>query len=210
MLKFAQRALARPGPIEHGGVSLVVAPGVHHPAPFLGIGVQPLQMAALDLLPARARVLELGTGAGFWALCAAQRGHDVTATDLAHVPLEAVAQAAARVGATVRLLHSDLFGSLAEARFDAILFNPPFHDAEPATDEERAWCGGSVVRRFLAQATGHLTPDGALYVIMPRMDRRHYGAALAPWSIRVATSRWYPLLGRTELLVLRPEPAALP
>jgi len=243
MLTGAQRALARPGPIEHGGLSLVVAPGVHHPAPALGIGFWPLQEAALERIPPRAAVLEIGTGAGFWAIAAARRGFEVTATDLPHVPLEPVADAAVRAGVSVRLLHSDLFDALDETqglsrdrrplgapsgavrcsldtadgkhrldrtaaqpthRYDAILFNPPFHDAAPRDLAETAWCGGDVIRRCLARAPEHLTPNGALHLLMPRIDRRRYTVELARWSAEVAASRWYPLLGRTDLLVLRP------
>lgn len=206
MLTSAQRAFARPGAIEHAGVSLVVAPGVHHPAPVFGIGFAPLEEAALDRIATPARVLELGTGAGFWAIAAAKRGHDVTATDLPHVPLGPVADAAKRAGVSVRLVASDLFEALAGERFEVILFNPPFHDATPRTLAETAWCGGDVVRRCLAEAPAHLTPTGALHLVVPRIDQRRYPEALARWSIEVAASRWYPLLGRTELLVLRPRP----
>lgn len=204
LLTTAQRAFTRAGAVEHGGLSLVVAPGVHHPAPAFGIGFAPLQEAALDLLPRGARVLELGTGAGFWALAAARRGFEVTATDLPHVPLEPVADAAARAGVSLRLLHSDLFDALGAQRYDAVLFNPPFHDASPRTLAESAWCGGEVVRRCLAHAQAHLAPGGALYLLMPRIDQRRYGLELARWSAQVAASRWYPLLGRTDLLALRP------
>lgn len=199
-----QQALTRTGPLAHGGIALEIAPGVHHPAPVLGIGVLALQRAALDRLPARARVLELGTGAGFWATDAARRGHEVTATDLPHVPLEPVARAAERAGMHVRLVHSDLFAALAGERFDAILFNPPFHDAAPRSADETAWCGGEVVRRCLREASAHLAPGGTVYLVMPRLDRARYDDALAPWSLAIAASRWYPLLGRTELLALAP------
>jgi len=204
MLTSAQRLLARSGAIEHGGVTLVVAPGVHHPAPALGIGMVPLQRASLDLLTPGSTVLELGTGAGFWAIAAARRGCVVTATDLPHVPLALVTDAAARAGVTVRVVCSDLFEALGAERFDAILFNPPFHDATPRTPAETAWCGGAVVRRLLERAPEHLAPGGALHLLMPRIDQRRYSAELAQFSMRVAASRWYPLLGHTDLLVLHP------
>ncbi|MFO0647260.1 MAG: methyltransferase [Polyangiales bacterium] len=203
-LTLAQRALARPGAIVHRGVALDVARGVHHPAPFLGLGFGALQELALERLPPRAAVLELGTGAGFWALAAARRGFVVTATELPEVPLAPVAQAADRMGVHLRLLHSDLFEDLGDARFDAILFNPPFHDATPRAPVERAWCGGDVVRRCLREAAAHLTADGAMYLIMPRLDRARYVTELAPWTIDVAASQWFPLVGRAELLALRP------
>ncbi len=203
-LTSAQRALARPGTIRHGGLELVVAPGVHHPAPALGIGFQALQEAALDRLAPSSRVLELGTGAGFWAIGAARRGHDVTATDLPHVPLDPVARAAEAAGVSLRLVCSDLFEALAGERYDAILFNPPFHDATPRTPAERAWCGGEVVRRCLAETPEHLSEGGALHLLMPRLDQSRYASALASWSLEIAASRWYPLLGRTDLLVLLP------
>ncbi len=202
-LTSAQKMLARTGKFEHEGLSLVVSPGVHHPAPAFGIGFAPLQKAALESIREGARVLELGTGAGFWALNAARRGFDVTATDLPHVPLESVAEASAQMGVPLRLLHSDLFEALSGEKYDAILFNPPFHDAVPQTLEEAAWCGGDVMRRFLQSASEHLTPNGALYLIIPRVDRERYKDEIKPWSVRVITSRWYPLLGRTQLLELR-------
>jgi hypothetical protein len=52
-------------------------------------------------------------------------------------------------------------------------------------------------------APEHLAPDGAVHLLMPRLDQARY-PELAQWSIHVAASRWYPLLGRTDLLVLRP------
>jgi methylase of polypeptide subunit release factors len=204
MLTSAQRVLARTGTIDQDGLSVVVAPGVHHPAPAFGIGMAPLQQAALDHIEPSSKVLELGTGAGYWALAAAMRGHEVTATDLPHVPLDPIADAAARAKVELRLLHSDLFDALEGERFDAILFNPPFHDASPRTLAETAWCGGEVVRRFLDRAPEHLTREGSLYVLMPRIDQERYPSELARWSVTIGASRWYPLLGRTDLLVLAP------
>lgn len=204
MLISAQRALARPGAIEHDGLSLLVSPGVHHPAPVLGIGFQRLQQAALDRIPRGSRVLELGVGAGFWAISAARRGMRVTATDLPHVPLEPVARAAERAGTSLRLVCSDLFEALGDECWDAILFNPPFHDAAPRTPEERAWCGGDVVRRCLLQAPDHLSPGGALHVLIPRIDQRRYARELDRWSVSITASRRYPLLGLTDALELRP------
>lgn len=196
--------LRRTGPLTLGGIPLRVDEGVHHPAPVFGLGFTPLQEAALGRLPAGARVLELGTGAGFWALAAARRGCQVTATDLPSVPLGAVQDAARGLGVEVRTLHSDLFGALGDARFDAVLFNPPFHDAAPSTPEEAAWCGGAVMRRFLAELPAHLDAGGAAYVLLPRAEQERYAQELSAFAIERPASRWYPFLGRVDLLRLAP------
>lgn len=204
LLTAVLRRASRPGRARLGGLELTVAQGVHHPAPLLGLNVAPLQIAALDALEPGARVLELGTGAGFWALAAAGRGFCVTATDLPEVTLEPLREATARLGLTLRLQASDLFLALGAERFDAVLFNPPFHDAEPHSLQERAWCGAAVMRRFFAALPHHLTPGGAGWILLPRAEQERYAAELLGFDVRRRASRWFPLLGRVELLELTP------
>ncbi len=74
----------------------------------------------------------------------------------------------------VRLLTGDLFQPLKGERYDLILANPPYVDAEAvaafppeyAAEPRMAHAGGAdgldLVRRILADAPGHLTPDGVL------------------------------------------------
>jgi methylase of polypeptide subunit release factors len=196
------KALHRTGKVMLGGLELEVAEGVHHPAPVFGLGFTALQEAALAQLPPRAKVLELGTGAGFWALAAAREGHVVTATELPEVPLPV--ETAQKLGLDVRFLQSDLFDALPGERFDAVLFNPPFHDAEPRTPEERAWSGASTVRRFLSELAAHLSPEGAAFILFPRADRARYFSELSAFDTHTVASQWFPLLGRVELLRLAP------
>ncbi|GMU59170.1 MAG: hypothetical protein AMXMBFR34_09330 [Myxococcaceae bacterium] len=196
--------LGRPGRVSLGGLELKVEQGVHHPAPLWGLSVAALQELAVARLPQDSKVLELGTGAGFWALAAARAGHRVTATELPEVPLHAPRAAAAHLGLTVRFLASDLFEALAKERFDAVLFNPPFHDAEPRRPEERAWCGRSTVRRFFEALPAHLTPGGSAWVLMPRADQERYAAELSRFDRAVVDRRWFPILGTLELLRLTP------
>lgn len=194
--------LHRTGTVTLGGLELEVAQGVHHPAPVFGLGFTALQEAAVAELAPRSRVLELGTGAGFWALTAARAGHDVTGTELPDVPLPGAT--AQKLGLAVRLLHSDLFDALPGETFDAVLFNPPFHDAEPRSPEERAWSGATTVRRFLSQLPAHLTAQGRAFVLFPRADRERYATELAAFDAHSVASQWFPLLGRVELLRLTP------
>ena len=201
-------ASARRTDVEVAGLRLRVEPGVCHPAPALGFSFATLFEAALVGLPTGARVLDVGTGCGVWALLASRAGGDVTATDLTHVPLEPVADAARDAGLRVpRVLHGDLFEPVAGERFRRVLFNPPFHLGTPRTESERATLGGphgEVLRRFLAELPLHLEPGGSGWVVLPRTERRAYEDALAPLSPEVRAHRTIPVLGRAELIRLTP------
>ncbi|MDB5593595.1 MAG: modification methylase,hemK family [Hyphomicrobiales bacterium] len=125
-----------------------------------------------------ASVLDLCTGSGCLAILAAQtfpQAH-VDAVDLSPDALEVarinVAQAA--LGDRLELLQGDLFAPLAGRRYDVIITNPPYVDAEvmsalPAEyrhEPEMALAGGpdglDIVRRILADAGKHLTGTGGL------------------------------------------------
>ena len=60
----------------------------------------------------------------------------------------------------------DLFDPVDGARFDLILFNPPFYRGVPASDSERAWRSIDVVERFACELSEHLTPGGRALVVL--------------------------------------------
>ena len=126
------------------------------------------------------RVLDLCTGSGCLAILAAHAfpQADITASDISADAL-AVAQknvAAHDLERDITLIESDLFGALGELRFDVILSNPPYVTAasmsalpdefrhEPALALAAGADGNDVLRRILADAARHLTPDGLLIV----------------------------------------------
>ena len=192
--------------VEVDGLEVVVAPGVCNPSPVRGMSFASLFAVALQGMGEGERVLDVGTGSGVWALMAARAGADVTATDLPHVPLDALAESARlnRVRAP-RVLSGDLFAPVAEERFSRVLFNPPFHFGEPRTQVDRAYLGGKdgeVVRRFLAELRAHLGEGGRGFVILPTHERRGYQRDLARFDVVVAADRWMPVAGRVELLTL--------
>jgi ribosomal protein L3 glutamine methyltransferase len=124
------------------------------------------------------RVLDLCTGSGCLAILAAQHFPNalVDAVDVSRGALDVAARNVADYGLDERVtLHrGDLFAPLGDARYDLIISNPPYVDAEGMAalppecraEPKLAFDGGhdglDVVRRILRDAPHHLTPDGGL------------------------------------------------
>ena len=123
-------------------------------------------------------VLDLCTGSGCLAILASRNfpNADIDAVDISRDALEVAARNVADYGLQdrVKLHRGDLFGPIGEARYDLIISNPPYVDAEGMAGLPRecraepklAFDGGpdglDLVRRILDQAGRHLTPDGGL------------------------------------------------
>jgi ribosomal protein L3 glutamine methyltransferase len=124
------------------------------------------------------RLLDLCTGSGCLAILAAlaYREAAVDAVELSPDALEVAERNIAAYGLEdrVRLVRSDLFDGLEGRRYDLIISNPPYVSAdslaafppEYAAEPAMAHAGGDdgldIVRRILAEAAAHLTPDGTL------------------------------------------------
>jgi ribosomal protein L3 glutamine methyltransferase len=125
-------------------------------------------------------VLDLCTGSGCLAiLCADAFPHaQIDAVDLSH---DALAVAARNVGdyqlaARINLIESDLFAGLAGRRYDLIISNPPYVDAEsvaalpaeylhePKLSLGSGSDGLDATRVILEHAAEHLTDNGILIV----------------------------------------------
>ena len=123
-------------------------------------------------------VLDLCTGSGCLAVLAAGtfRNAVIDAVDISRDALEVAARNVAEYGLEHRVtLHrGDLFGPIGDRRYDLIISNPPYVDAEGMAELPRecraepklAFDGGAdgldMVRRILQQAEQHLTPEGGL------------------------------------------------
>ncbi|WP_407120269.1 50S ribosomal protein L3 N(5)-glutamine methyltransferase [Bradyrhizobium sp. STM 3561] len=132
----------------------------------------------IDDPTAVARVLDLCTGSGCLAILAAHHFPNATvdAVDISKGALEVAARNVGEYGLADRIsLHrGDLFAPLGGNRYDLIITNPPYVDAEGMAalppecraEPKLAFDGGAdgldVVRRILRDAPDHLTPDGGL------------------------------------------------
>ena len=119
--------------------------------------------------PAARSFLEVGSGTGMIAVCAALAGcTPVTAVDIAPEAVLNTARNAERHGVPVRCLTSDLFGQLTGERFDMIFWNSNFievpADYVHAGPLEVAMFdpGYTTHRRYLSGARDHLSADGRL------------------------------------------------
>jgi ribosomal protein L3 glutamine methyltransferase len=125
-------------------------------------------------------VLDLCTGGGSLAILAALTFPDA-AVDAVDISLDALAVARRNVvdyglEDRIRLIDGDLFSALNDERYDLIISNPPYVDAEAVAafppeykaEPVLAHAGGpdglDLVRRILAGAANHLTPEGVIVV----------------------------------------------
>lgn len=141
------------------------------------------------------RVLDLCTGNGSLAVLAAMAWPEVSveASDLSADALEVARMNVARHGlqGRIRLLQGDLFSGVKAAAagpYDLILCNPPYVNAQsmavlPAefrAEPQLALAGGAdgmdFIRRLLAQAPAHMTPDAVL-VLEIGHERPHFERA---------------------------------
>ena len=126
------------------------------------------------------RALDLCTGSGCLAILAALAFPDaqVDAADLSGDALGVAARNVADYGLAdrIELIESDLFAALQGRRYDVVLSNPPYVNAEsvaalpPEYQAEPALALGSgedgldATRQILAAAKSHLNPGGLLVV----------------------------------------------
>jgi len=134
--------------------------------------------ALIENASAVENVLDLCTGSGCLAILASRTfpNAKIDAVDISKEAIEVAAHNVADYGLQDRvMLHrGDLFAPLGDKRYDLIIANPPYVDAEGLAalprecraEPKLAFDGGAdgleVIGRILSEARRHLTPEGGL------------------------------------------------
>ena len=160
---------------EFYGLNFKVTPATLIPRPDTELLVE----LALQHIPQRGTrcVLDMGTGSGAIALSIAHERPDVevVAVDAYTAALGVATENAQRLGiSNVHFMHSDWFAALAGERFDLIVSNPPYIEAndvhlsqgdvrfEPLSALASGPDGLDDIRRICADARAHLHSGGWL------------------------------------------------
>ena len=143
--------------LSEGDLRLVTLPGVFA-GPTLDAGTA-LLLAHLDLRPG-ASVLDVGCGAGTIGV-AATRTAAASRVDLVDANLLAVAAARENFRRLAiphaRVLASDVYEAVRDARYDLVVSNPPFHRGKEIDT--------SVADRIIREAPRQLAPGGQVRIV---------------------------------------------
>ncbi|WP_405591175.1 HemK2/MTQ2 family protein methyltransferase [Streptomyces sp. NBC_01190] len=163
-------------PLSRGPDRLLTLPGVYVPQHDTRALIR--AMGREDIGPGT-DVLDIGTGSGALAVCAARTGACVTAIDIARraVACARLNAALTRQKVTVRL--ADL-ASL-DHTFDMVVSNPPYVPAPagkpPVRGIARAWDAGhdgrAVIDRICGAAPTMLRPGGVLLMVHSGLSGAH-------------------------------------
>ncbi|MGK3999109.1 class I SAM-dependent methyltransferase [Sorangium sp. So ce1024] len=120
--------------------------------PWYHEGLDPdLERALEQRQIARGRALDLGAGPGTQALALAERGFDVTGSDLSHAAVEQAAARAAQRHLAARFVQDDILDSKLDGPFDVVLDRGCFHVLPPERRAEYV----RTLKRLVAPG-GHL------------------------------------------------------
>lgn len=127
------------------------------------------------------QVLDIGTGTGIQALTASQKKNvtSVIGIDLNPSAVSYCQKYVQSKSRKLSFLHSDLFTSLRPAKFDTIIFNPPYLPEDKREPEESslATTGGKhgyeILERFFTDASAFLKPQGIILLLFSSLTRKN-------------------------------------
>jgi release factor glutamine methyltransferase len=153
--------------LEHVvGLPIVVLPDVFNPRLLRSGEFLVSQLDRPELMPPASRVLDLGSGAGAAGVFAAKRGCHVVAVDINPSAVRCTRINALLNAVDVDVREGDLFGPVADERFDVVLFNPPYYRGMPRDALDHAWRSPDVMERFAGGLAPHLDDGGHALVVL--------------------------------------------
>ncbi|MGP4052110.1 HemK2/MTQ2 family protein methyltransferase [Streptomyces sp. 2A115] len=155
----------------HPPTTLMAPPGVYEPQADTFLLAQALYREGVS---AGMDVLDLGTGNGTLAICAARCGARVTAVDIAWRAVLTTRLNVLRSRHRVTVRRGDLLAPVQGRTFDMVLSNPPYLPTPPTSPSdgrrvERRWDAGrdgrEILDRICADVPRALRPGGVLLLV---------------------------------------------
>lgn len=183
---FSEWYFSKPRSYSYQDLKVVIEPGVFFP--HLTISTKVL-LEYLDEQNLQDRsVLELGAGCGIVSFRCAQKGAEVTASDISSLAIQNLKTNKNQLGLAIQIQRSDLFDSIPE-KFDLVIINPPYYPKDPKSEAEKAWFCGAEFQYFgnLAnQLSHHLTENGhALMILSEDCDIDRIGKILQSGGLKM-------------------------
>jgi release factor glutamine methyltransferase len=162
-----KRYLHKPRRYSYNGVTIIVQPGVFHPAFFFSTKLLLKHIEKMELQDKS--FLELGAGNGLIAIHAAKRGARVTASDISKIAVQGICQNALLNGVNVIVQCSDMFDTIPLQCFDVIVVNPPYYQNNPLQESDFAWyCGeqGEFFQKFFSGLEKYIGVNSTALMIL--------------------------------------------
>ncbi len=196
------------GSADFYGLELLVRPGVLIPRPE----TERLVEVALERLPKRGRVIDVGCGSGAIALTLKHERLDleVFATDINPEAVRLTLENAARLKLEVQVIQTSLLENV-PGSFDAIISNPPYLPSTDALEPEvqlepkEALFSGvdglQLARTLAVQAVQYLEPNGFLALELDPRNAPVFVSELerSGWSARLEAD----LVGRERFVIAK-------
>ena len=179
------KTLNRIWPFIHiEGRRLIISPEVYKPLEN--------EHACAEYCNPGERVLDLGSGCGVCAVFCSPKASEVVAVDISMAAVRNTSENCAAQGLTnVTVLQSDMFSQV-QGKFDLIVANPPYIEAEFADEEKQFATSVRYLPALFAGAGEHLTAEGRLLVQFPIWFRKRIEKLAAEHGLELVLVRRMP------------------
>ena len=169
---FIKRKIKKETVLFHGGLDLVVFPGVFHPQYMFSTLFFCDYIAELDM---RGKTFcEVGTGCGAVSLQAYRAGAEIFSFDISEKAISNTEENfklnfTKQKVSKFHLYKSDLFDNVPQMEFDFIFINPPYFFKDVKNEEEKAWyCGknGEYFKKLFYQLPEHSHANSSLLMVL--------------------------------------------